>query len=485
MKIAIVAAEIAPFAKAGGLADVIGALPGALKAAGADPALIVPGYKAILSKLETAPVGQAMTVRVGDRPEPFTVRRGADRTGVPIYLIDHPEYFGRDGIYGEKGADYPDNLRRYIFFGRAAALVSAEIVHPDVVHAHDWHAAVAPIVMRADPALRARFARTLAVFTIHNLAFQGLMERAEFSLLNLDASYFSVDYLEFWGRVNLMKGAVVLSDAASTVSPTYAREVTTDPELGFGLEGVLRAKGNRFVGILNGADYHEWDPATDLMIPATFSARNPLGKRVCTRELRAKLNLPPWDHRPLVGMVTRMTAQKGIDLLKEALEQVMELDLQLVMLASGDPEMEAYFRQAEQRYHDRLRALIEFDNTRAHQIQAGSDAFLMPSRFEPCGLTQMYALHYGSAPVVRATGGLRDTVTEFSPESGSGNGFVFEDCSPEDLVAALRRAAAMFKNGPQWRRLMQNCFAADFSWDRAAREYLGWFERLRAARGSD
>ena len=484
MKIAIVAAEIAPFAKAGGLADVIGALPGALKAAGAEPALIVPGYKAILSKLATKPVGNAMTVRVGDQAEPFTVRRGADRTGVPIYLIDHPEYFGRDGIYGEKGADYPDNLRRYIFFGRAAALVAADVVRPDVVHAHDWHAAVAPIVMRADPVLRARFAQTLAVFTIHNLAFQGIMEHADFPLLNLDRSYFSVDYLEFWGRVNLMKGAVVLSDGASTVSPTYAREVTTDPELGFGLEGVLRGKGDRFVGILNGADYHEWDPATDLMIPATFTAANPLGKRICTRELRAKLKLPPWDHFPLVGMVTRMTTQKGIDLLKDALEQVMKLDLQLVMLASGDPEMEAFFRAAEQRYHDRLRVLIEFDNARAHQIQAGSDAFLMPSRFEPCGLTQMYALHYGGAPVVRATGGLRDTVTEFDPKTGAGNGFVFEDYRAEELVAALGRAAALFKNAPRWRRLMQNAFAADFSWDRAAREYLVWFKRLGTARAA-
>lgn len=484
MKIAIVAAEAAPHAKAGGLADVIGALPGALKNVGAEPAVLLPAYKSLLSQVRAERIGDTRMVRVGNDAELFTVMRAEDRAGVPLYLIDHPIYFQRDGIYGEKGADYPDNLRRYIFFGRAAASVAAELIHPDVLHAHDWHAAAAPIVMRADAALRSNLANALAVFTIHNLAFQGICERGDFPLLNLDWSYFSIDFLEFWGRVNLMKGAVVLSDGASTVSPSYAREVTNDPELGFGLEGVLRAKGDRFVGILNGADYHEWNPTTDLMIPSTFTAKNPLGKRICTRALRDSLGLPPWDDRPLVGMVTRMTSQKGIDLLRDALEQVMKLDLQLVMLASGDAEMEKAFRAAERRYPERLRVLIEFNNSLAHQIQAASDAFLMPSRFEPCGLTQMYALRYGGAPVVRATGGLRDTVAEFDPAKASGNGFRFEQYRADELVAALARMVNAFKNPPGWRRLMQNAFAADFSWERAAREYLSWFERLRSARAA-
>jgi starch synthase len=483
LRIAIVAAEIAPHAKVGGLADVIGALPAALKSAGAEVAVIAPGYKAILSKVQTQPVGPAMAVNVGPHAELFNVLRTADRQGVPIYLINHPAYFGRDGIYGEKGADYPDNASRYIFFGRAAALAASEIVKPDVVHAHDWHASVAPIAMRADPALRERFARTLAIFTIHNLAFQGILEREDFPLLNLDWSYFTMQFLEFWGRVNLMKGAVVLSDGASTVSPTYAREVTADPELGFGLEGVLREKGERFIGILNGADYNEWDPAKDLMIAAQYTPARPDAKRVCTRDLRESLDLPPWDHRPLVGMVTRLTTQKGADLLRDALEDVMRLEMQLVMLASGDPKLEAVFRDGERRHRDRLRIVVEFNNPLAHKIQAGSDAFLMPSRFEPCGLTQMYALRYGSAPVVRATGGLRDTVTEFDPTSGAGNGFVFASYRPDELVAALKRMIAVFKNPPLWRRLMQNAFACDFSWERAAREYLAWFERLRRERG--
>jgi starch synthase len=483
MKIAIVAAEAAPHAKAGGLADVIGSLPGALKEAGEEPSLIVPGYSSIVESVENAPVLRDVAMSLGTGVERFSVLRATDSHGVPMYLIDHPGFFARPGIYGENGVDYPDNLRRFIFFGRAAAIASAEIVAPDIVHAHDWHSATVPIAMRADDTLRRRFKNALSVFTIHNLAFQGISRREDFALLNLDAAYNSVDYLEFYNHLNLMKGALVLCDGASTVSPTYAREITTDPELGFGLEGVLRDKGENFVGILNGADYDEWSPAIDREIAATYTPAKPDGKRKCTRALRDSLKLPNHEDWPIVGMVTRMTGQKGVDLLRDALDAVMRLDLQLVMLASGDAVLEKFFKDAESRYPDKLRAIIEFNNTTAHRIQAGSDAFLMPSRFEPCGLTQMYALRYGTAPVVRATGGLRDTVAEFDPARGTGNGFVFEKFEASEMVAALGRMVAMFRDRATWRRLMANCFASDFSWDRAARQYVEWFSRLRKARG--
>jgi starch synthase len=483
MKIAIVAAEAAPHAKAGGLADVIGSLPGALKAAGHESSLIVPGYSSIKDNVETAVVLRDIPMRFGADLERFSVLRATDPYGVPMYLIDHPRFFSRPGIYGENGKDYPDNMRRFIFFGRAAAIASAEIIAPDVVHAHDWHATATPIAMRADNALRSKFKRALSVFTIHNLAFQGIGKREDFDLLNLDAPYFSVDYLEFYGHLNLMKGAIVLCDGASTVSPTYAREITTDPELGFGLEGVLRDKGENFVGILNGADYHEWNPATDREIAATYTPAKPDGKRKCTRALRDSLGLPNREDWPVVGMVTRMTGQKGVDLLRDALDTVMRLDLQLVMLASGDEELEKFFKDAEKRYPEKLRAIIEFNNGIAHRIQAGSDAFLMPSRFEPCGLTQMYALRYGSAPVVRATGGLRDTVSEFDPARATGNGFAFEKFEAAEMVAALSRMVATFRDRAKWRRLMANCFASDFSWNRAAHQYVEWFARLRKARG--
>ncbi len=483
MKIAIVAAEAAPHAKAGGLADVIGAMPGALKAAGEEPSLIVPGYASLVQSVEATPVVRDIPMRFGAGVERFSVLRAADQHGVPMYLIDHPGFFARRGIYGDDGNDYPDNVRRFVFFGRAAALAAAEIVAPDVVHAHDWHSAAVPIAMRADNALRPRFEKALSIFTIHNLAFQGIGKREDFALLNLPAPYFSVDYLEFYGHLNLMKGAIVLCDGASTVSPTYAHEVTTDPELGFGLEGVLRDKGENFLGILNGADYNEWNPATDRAIAATYTPAKPEGKRACARALRDSLGLPNRKDWPMVGMVTRMTGQKGVDLLADALDAVMRLDLQLVMLASGDPVLEKFFKQAESRYPEKLRAIIEFNDTTAHRIQAGSDAFLMPSRFEPCGLTQMYALRYGTVPVARATGGLRDTVGELDPRRATGNGFVFDKFDAAEMVAALGRMVATFRERTTWRRLMQNCFASDFSWERAAGQYVAWFSRLRKDRG--
>ena len=484
MKIAIVAAEIAPWAKAGGLADVIGALPAALKQSGAEPAVILPGYRSVLEALKPAPMAENLSVPVGASHERFDLLRADTCDDVPLYLINHPGYFNRPGVYGERGADYPDNLHRYVTFGRAAAHTAARFIRPDVLHAHDWHAAAAPIVARADRALREALGSALTVFTMHNLAFQGIFDAADFGLLNIDRSYFSVECLEFWGRINLMKGAIVMADGASTVSPTYAREVSSDPELGFGLEGVLRQKGTRFVGILNGADYTEWDPAIDPMIAAKYTPAQRQGKAVCRRALRHLAGLLDRDDVPIFGMVTRMTPQKGIDLLSEALDAIMGLDVQLVMLASGDPALEKFFKSAEERFPGQLHVRLAFDNAFAHQIQAGSDIFLMPSRFEPCGLTQMYALKYGTAPLVRATGGLKDTVAEFDPHHGTGDGFMFTEYRAGAMVEAMARAWQLFADRTAWRRLMDNCFAADFSWTASARHYLRWFDDLRRARGA-
>lgn len=482
MKIAIIGAEISPWAKVGGLADVMGAFAPALKRAGAEPVLIVPAYRKILSAVTARTMVQVLEVQLGDEVAGFSVLHANGPGGVSMYLVAHPGFFDRAEVYGEPGQDYPDNSRRYIFFGRAAAQVAADIVSPDVVHAHDWHASAAPIVMRAAAGMRERFAKTVSAFTIHNLAFQGLMDASDFPLLGIDPSYFTTDWLEFFGRVNLMKGAIILADGASTVSPSYAREVTT-PEFGFGIEGVIAHKGAKFVGILNGADYSRWNPGADQTIARRYTPAHPNGKRVCVKDLRETLRLPHDERVPLVGMVSRMTSQKGFDLLHDALERVMAIDLQLVILASGDPALERFFRDNERRYPGKLRLAAEFDDGMAHRIQAGCDAFLMPSRFEPCGLTQMYALKYGTVPVVRATGGLRDTVAEFDPETGTGNGFVFEQYRVGDLVAALERMAALFAEPPKWRALMANCFACDFSWDSAARNYLQWFRTLRRERG--
>ena len=470
-----------PHAKAGGLADVIAALPVALKRAGAEVSVILPGYKALLDQFHTQPLSENLSVALGAEREPFRILRADGPAGVPLFLIDHPGFFGRVGIYGEHGAEYPDNLRRFIFFGRAAAMAAA-INPPDVLHAHDWHAAPAPIVIRAEASIRERFAATVSAFTIHNVAFQGIFERGDYPLLGLESSWFSIDCLEFYGKVNLMKGAVQLADGVSTVSPAYAYEVAHDAEMGVGLEGVFRAKGERFVGILNGADYDEWNPAGDELIPARYTPADRGGKRTCLHDLREQLGLQHRPDVPLVGMISRMTAQKGFDLIEQGLERILALGVQLVILGDGDARIEKYFREAQQRHPGNFGVTMGFDNRLAHRIQAGSDMFLMPSRFEPCGLTQMYALKYGTVPVVRATGGLKDTVTQFEAVSVRGNGFVFVDYRTEAMIDALQSAVRTFRAPALWQRLMDNCFMADFSWARAAREYLGWFERMRRER---
>jgi starch synthase len=481
MKVAVVAAEMTPYAKAGGLADVIGALPAELADCGARVSVIIPGYKSTLAAIPTAAMGEEYSVMVGQRREPFRIRTAVGAAGVPIFFIVHQGYFGREGIYGDDAADYPDAIARFVFFGRAAARFMADFIRPDIVHAHDWHTAALPILMRADPALRAPFTRTAVLFTIHNLAFQGLTEATDFPLLNLNRSYMSMQFLEFHGRMNLMKGAVVLSDGASTVSPTYAREVTTEPAFGFGLEGVLRTKGSRFLGILNGADYKEWNPAADEHIAARYTPSDPGGKALCAQALRERTGLSR-STRALMGMVSRITAQKGFDLLVAALEQLMALELDLVILGNGEPQFENALRAAVKAHPGRISLTTAFDNDLAHQIQAGCDMFLMPSRFEPCGLTQMYALKYGTAPVVRATGGLADTVAEYDPVAGSGNGFVFRGYQAPEMVAAVRRGLRIFSDPEARRRLMANCFAADFSWAKAAARYIELYNELLAER---
>jgi len=477
VKIAIVAAEMGPLAKAGGLGDVMGALPQALLRAGAKPSVILPAYRALLGNKTTSVVSENLEVMLGADREAFRLLRADGPDGVPLYLIDHAGFFGREGIYGEHGRDYPDNTRRFIFFGRAAAAVAATL-DPDILHVHDWHAAVTTIVARADRVLREKLARAASVFTIHNLAFQGLFETPDFPLLGLDWSWYSVNSLEFYGRVNLMKGAVVLADGVSTVSPSYAYETAHDPEIGFGLDGVLRDKGDRYRGILNGADYLEWDPAKDPLIGTRYTPARRAGKKACLYDLREELKLPHRIDTPVIGMVTRMTPQKGVDLVAQSLDRILDNDVQLVMLATGDPALERRFKEAARRYRDKLRMISGFDNALAHRIQAGSDMFLMPSRYEPCGLTQMYALKYGTAPIVRATGGLKDTITDFNPTNCVGNGFTFTDYNPDALVATVERAAAVFRQPGQWVRLMSNCFKAEFSWARAADEYIKWFEGL-------
>ncbi|NOX44503.1 MAG: glycogen synthase GlgA [Caldiserica bacterium] len=477
MKILFVAAECAPFAKVGGLADVVPALARALKELGVEAAIFIPRYRGVEDKTELERCGGARVPIAGEERACVILRGALPKGEVPVYFLDYPPYFDRPGIYGEGGEEYPDSLERFALLSRVALeLPDAVGFSPDVLHVHDWHAALVPVYARTVGGTDAA-----ALLTIHNLAYQGTYPRERAGGLGLPAA--ARDALTHRGRLNLLYGGIVFSDLVNTVSPTYAREIQEDGE---GLEDVLRERARRgeLVGILNGVDYEVWDPETDPHIWAHYSPDDPAGKVVNKERLQRELGLAPEADVPLVGMISRLVDQKGLDLVMAAFERMMSLGIQFVLLGTGDPAYEEFFRGAARRYPGRAAALIAFSEEWAHRIEAAADIFLMPSKFEPCGLNQMYSLRYGTVPVVRATGGLRDTVREYDPGTDTGNGFVFEDYSPEAMLGALRRAVDLYREDREaWRRLMVRGMREDHSWGASAREYLRLYRRLTGTGG--
>jgi starch synthase len=480
MRVVMLSAEAHPYAKTGGLGDVLAALPRALAGLGVDVTVCIPGYRPALRMARDpslagtvyAPVDSRM-----ERGELLEVPRAAVRT--VMLRADH--YFDRDGLYGDGRGAYGDNAERFAFYCRAALEWLRGERPPDVVHAHEWPAALAIAFLRADPDLYPEVARARTVVTVHNLAYQGRFPSWDWHLLNLDARYFVPDFLEFHGEINYLKAGMVFADAITTVSPRYAREIQT-PEFGEGLDGVLRARGDRLRGILNGIDDAEWNPATDPHLPAHYDRDDPSGKARCKTALQTELGLTPTDV-PLLGVVSRLAEQKGIDLLAAALPRLLaETDVQVAALGSGDERYEQRLRELAQRSPARLAVRIGFSESLAHRIEAGADVFLMPSRFEPCGLNQLYSLRYGTVPVVHATGGLDDTVVEFDPVTRSGTGFKFSPYSVDAFVAALGRALHARADRTAWARLVANGMAQDFSWTRAATEYRRLYEDLVAGR---
>lgn len=468
-----VASEVAPFSKSGGLGDVMGALPNALAARGHAVAVVTPRYGGIdpaahgLARLDGA-------VPVQGRPTTLLVAPGP----APVYFVEHEALFGaRTGLYGEGGLDYPDNAQRFAFLAEAAlALPGALGRRLRILHLNDWQAGLAPWLLRNahrdDPALRG--ART--VFTIHNLAYQGLFPKETVPALGLPWEVFRYDAMEFHDRLSFLKAGLVYSDALTTVSPTYAKEIL-GPEQGFGLDPLLRYRAGDLTGILNGIDVRGWDPETDPHLPAHFSARELSGKAACKAALQRELGLPVRAAVPLLGMVTRLVTQKGLDLLAESLPELLALDVQLAILGSGAREYEALFARVARERPARMAARIGFDEAFAHRIEAGADVFLMPSRFEPCGLNQMYSLRYGTVPVVRAVGGLEDTVEDYDGWR-RGTGFKFREATPGAFLLAVRRALDTFRDHAAWRGLQQRGMAADHSWDRSARAYEALYRRL-------
>jgi starch synthase len=462
----MVASEAAPFSKTGGLADVLGSLPPALARLGDEVAVLLPFYRG--TPLPAAAPILRLPVQVG--PHGFSVAiHEMVRQKVRYLFVDCPPLYDRAGIYGEGGADYLDNHIRFAVLSQAALGVARSIFRPDVFHGHDWQAGLLPVYVRESLALDPTFFGVRCVFTIHNLGYQGSFPVSAIADLGLDPRLFHSEGLEFFGRLNFLKAGIVWSDAINAVSPTYAREIQT-PEFGFGLDGLLRAQASKLTGILNGVDYEEWNPETDRHLPANYSARDLSGKRACKLELEEEMGLLPDPDRPLIGIVSRFAHQKGMDLV---VGMAPLLNARLAVLGSGEAALENAFRSLALAYPDRIAARVGYDEGLAHRVEAGADMFLMPSRYEPCGLNQIYSLRYGTVPIVRATGGLEDTVDEQT-------GFKFRD----GLAGAVDAALHEFQHPEMWASRMRRGMAKDYSWDTSAVEYQRLYAPGLYAQGS-
>jgi starch synthase len=395
--------------------------------------------------------------------------------------VDDPS-FDREKLYGDASGDYADNGERFALFSKAAIEIAKHLWKADVLHCHDWQAALVPVLLRTvyadDPAVKS----LPVVFTVHNMGYHGLFPAEILGSVGLPGALFSLEGLEFFGRVNYLKGALLYADYLTTVSRKYAQEIQT-AEYGHGLEGMMRRRSDRLVGILNGVDYSVWSPEADKLIAAKYSAKDISGKAVCKKDLLKEFGLPAENQaRPLIGIVSRFADQKGFDLIAHVAQEMLKEDLAVVALGTGDAKYESLFREMAKAFSGKLAVRIGFDNTLAHKIEAGSDMFLMPSRYEPCGLNQIYSLRYGTVPVVRATGGLDDTIQHFDPAASTGTGFKFEEYQGRALLACVRGAVRVFNDKEAWRRLMANGMARDFSWTASAGEYARLYERARAAR---
>ena len=486
MRILTVASEAVPFAKTGGLADVIGALPQALARLGHDVDVVIPRYRGITAGER----GGRVTVRLGGQVADADIWIAGDRGPgsapqpgrVRTIFIDHPAYFDRDFLYGTAGQDYPDNPERFAFLALAALEWAASSSDRfDVVHGHDWQAGLVPMLLRTGRAPRA-LGSLPTVFTIHNLAYQGVFDASWLPRLGFGWDLMRIDAVEYWGRISYLKGGLMFSRMITTVSPRYAREIQT-PEFGFGFDGILRYRSRDLVGILNGIDYDQWDPARDPIIPEPYDATNVAGKRAAKRALLDRFGMGTDAaalERPMVGLISRLVDQKGFDLIAEIADELPQLDASFVLLGSGERRYEDLWLGLAARHPDRIGTKIGFDNPLAHLIEAGADLFLMPSRFEPSGLNQMYSLRYGTPPVVRAVGGLADTVRNFNARTGEGNGFSFDDYSAQALLNTLRWALDAYQDRSTWRRIQQEGMTEDFSWDASARQYVKVYERAIA-----
>lgn len=481
-RVLFVASEAVPFVKTGGLADVVGALPEALRALGVDVRIVLPWYRSIRGR--GFPVRRhevSLEAWLGDRWQAAGLLEGMTPGGVPVYFLERDDLYDRPGLYDDGRWEYGDNLERFSFLCHGALRICEVLgFSPHVVHAHDWQAGLALALLDGPYRDSGVFQGTRRVFTIHNMGYQGLFDPGRLGATGLGSEVFHYGGVEHGGAISLLKAGIVYADAITTVSPTYAREIQGS-EYGMGLDGALHYRRERLHGILNGIDASAWDPARDPHLPARFHADDLGGKRACKEALLGELGLDAAHllDRPLVGMITRLVDQKGLDILVPVLDALVELGMGLVVLGQGDERHQRALGEAAARHPGRIGLRFGFDEGLAHRIVAGSDLFLVPSRYEPCGLTQMYALRYGTVPVVRATGGLEDSVRSYDPLGRGGTGFKFRAYHPDALLSVLREAAMLWWNRTRWQDLQRRGMAEDNSWSRSARAYLGLYASVQ------
>jgi len=482
MNILFASAEVTPFSKAGGLADVAGALPKALEQLGAEVRIITPGYSHIpwdnYDLIEQA----EFSVTIGD--EEYSVQVTStilpESEDVQVCFINNETYFGREGIYTDaSGRGFPDNDERFILFMKA---ILEWLRHtdwePQILHCNDHHTGLLPAYLRETHREDPAFARIRTLFTIHNLGYQGIYSREVLAKAGFPERYADEEAFRYDGDVNFMKVALLYADKITTVSPTYAQEIMSSDKFGMGLQVVLRRRAGDITGILNGVDYSEWSPATDDLIPYNYTQNNMAGKAKNRDELLRTYRLMAERSTPVIGMVSRLVEQKGFDLIDDALDELLSRDLHLVILGTGETKYHRLFEEAKEEYPEKIGVKFAYDNPLAHLIEAGSDMYLMPSKYEPCGLNQLYSLRYGTIPIVHAAGGLADTITEFDPESKKGTGFLFQEYSVEAMLAAVDRAMSTFRNKARWKFLQDNAMRCDYSWRVSAEKYLELYREL-------
>ncbi len=479
MNILLASAEVHPYSKTGGLADMVAALGKFLAKAGHRVGLVTPLYRGIQGRFpDLRPFDLPLTVPLGGKMVPAQLWTLTPVAGLTLYFVDRPEFFDRAGLYTENKVEYPDNAARFVFFSQCVAHLARQLDwRPELIHVHDWHVGLVPLLVRHQGWHDAWARPPRTVLTIHNLAYQGIYPAETYSLTNLPWYYFHPDGAEFHNRFNLLKTGIAFADALTTVSPRYASEITT-PEFGCGLDGLLRSRRNVLTGILNGVDYEEWRTTDNPHLPHPYSAEDIAGKAADKAALQKEMNLPVRADTPLFGTITRLEEQKGVDLLLGALEEILTNDFQYVLLGSGQQAFEDAFRDLAARHPTKVAVRIGYDGGLAHRIEAGSDFYLMPSRFEPSGLNQMYSLRYGAVPVVRATGGLDDAVVDVRENAPAANGIKFSETSTKALVKGIRKALTLY-HSPEWlRHFRANGMKTDYSWKRAVAEYEALYARL-------